>query len=177
MTGGAREAELDELMARLSGGDRSAFRSLYEELRPRTSRVVASRVPASAVPDVVQTVLMKVYASASEFEAGKPCLPWFYAIVANEIRAARRRDARLVLVESPDDALVETSEPESILVRRELERAVQGAVDSLDEDAANAIRSMLGLAAAPDVPAATFRKRVSRAYARLRFLLGGQNAH
>ena len=29
----------------------------------------------------------------------------------------------------------------------------------------------------PDVPAATFRKRVSRAYARLRFLLGGQNVH
>jgi len=171
-----REAELDDLMARLARGDRSAFDRLYEALRPRAQRVVAMRVPPSQAADVVQSTLMNVFARASEFTPGRPCLPWFYAIVANEIRASIRRESRLVASDVAEDALVDEAAPDSLLIERELDRAVERAVELLDVESANAIRALLGRAPLPDVAPAAFRKRVSRAYAKLRLLLGGHDA-
>ncbi|MBX3227819.1 MAG: RNA polymerase sigma factor [Labilithrix sp.] len=172
----AREAELDEWMARLARGDRSAFDPLYAGLRPRAARVVARHVAPSRAEDVLQSALMNVFARASEFTPGRPCLPWFYAVVANEVRAARRRDARLVLGDPPPDALVDDDDPESLLARRELERSIELAIDALDTEAANAILALLGRAPLPDLPAPTVRKRVSRAYGKLRLLLRGHDA-
>jgi RNA polymerase sigma-70 factor, ECF subfamily len=171
-----READLDELMSRLARGDRSAFGPLYEALRPRAARLVTMRLGASFAPDVAQAALLKVFSRASEFEPGRPCLPWFYAIVANEIRGAQRRDARLIATDIADDALVEERDPERDLIARELERAVELAVDALDAESANAIRALLGRAPLPDISPATFRKRVSRAYSKLRLMLGGHDA-
>ena len=86
----AREADLDAWMSRLASGDRSAFEPLYAALRLRARRFALMRVGDEAADDVTQAALLKVFARASEFTPGKPCLPWFYAIVVNEIRAARR---------------------------------------------------------------------------------------
>jgi RNA polymerase sigma-70 factor (ECF subfamily) len=171
-----REAELDELMARLARGDRSAFDALYDGLRPRALRLVTTRVPKAQAADIVQSAMLRVFSRASEFTPGRPCLPWFYAVVANEIRAAKRRDDRFVATEVSEDALVDDAEPETLLLERELERALEAAVDALDEDSANAIRALLGRSPQPDVAPATFRKRVSRAYAKLRLLLGSNDA-
>lgn len=174
-----READLDGLMAGLARGDRSAFAPLYEALRPRAQRLVAMRLGPAAAQDVAQAALMNLFAHASDFEPGRPCLPWFYAIVANEIRAARRSDARVVV--SDGDAFAELSDDadadaEAQLLARELARAVEVAIDSLDVESANAIHALLGRAPLPPIPAATFRKRVSRAYSKLRLLLGGNDA-
>ena len=119
---------------------------------------------------------MKVFARASEFVPGRPCLPWFYAIVANEIRASQRKDGRLVA----DDAVVlgapsAGDDPEAQLATRELERALEAAIDALDADAAEAIHAVLGRGALPRLSPPTFRKRVSRAYAKLRLLLRGHD--
>ena len=171
-----REAELDELMSRLARGDRSAFVPLYEALHPRATRLVVMRLGPASAPDVAQAALLNVFARASDFSPGRPCLPWFYAIVANEIRSARRRDARLVASDIDEDALVDDRDAEGILIARELERAVEVAVDALDAESANAIRALLGRAALPVISPATFRKRVSRAYSKLRLLLGGHDA-
>jgi DNA-directed RNA polymerase specialized sigma24 family protein len=172
-----READLDELMARLTRGDRTAFDGLYAALRPRAMRLVAIRLGEHRAADVAQSALTKVFANASDFEAGRPCLPWFYAIVANEIRSARRSEARLVATELHDDALVDPYHAEAQMVDRELERALDVAIDALDADAANAIRALLGRQPLPDLPPPTFRKRVSRAYTKLRILLGGHDAN
>ena len=171
-----REGDLDALMARLSCGDRSAFDPLYEALRPRAIRLARGQLGEAGAGDVAQAALLNVFARASEFTAGKPCLPWFYAIVANEIQARRRRDRQLVVGErSPDEQAADGSEPEVQLIERELERAVELAVDALDVQSANAVRAMLGQTPMPEIAPATFRKRLSRAYARLRVLLGGDH--
>lgn len=171
-----REAVLDGLMGQLARGDRAAFASLYAALRPRALRLAEARLGKSDAADVAQAALLKVFARASDFTPGRPCLPWFYAIVSNEIQAARRQTARLNL---DDDAVERTldkaPDAENQLLSRELERALDLAVDSLDEHGANAIRAMLGRAPMPDVNPVTFRKRVSRAYARLRLILGGHD--
>jgi RNA polymerase sigma-70 factor (ECF subfamily) len=172
-----REAVLDPLMGRLARGDRSAFDPLYTMLRPRAVRFAEARLGQSEAADVAQTALLKVFSRASDFTPGRPCLPWFYAIVANEIRAAQRQGSKF----KGDDRAFETAvdqlpDPEDQLLSRELERAMTLAIESLDDDAAAAIGAMLGTAPAPSVNAATLRKRVSRAYAKLRLILRGQDA-
>lgn len=69
----------------------------------------------------------------------------------------------------------ETASAEAQLLTKELERALELAVDALDDDAAHAIRALLGRASVPNVNPATLRKRVSRAYAKLRLLLGAHH--
>ena len=172
----AREADLDAWMNRLAGGDRSAFEPLYVALRVRAFRFARMRVGEEVAADVTQAALLNVFARASEFTPGKPCLPWFYAIVVNEIRSAERKVARHVPSEIREDALVASDDAESLMIERELGRALELAVESLDEDAANTISAVLGRAPMPACAPATFRKRVSRAYAKLRLILGVNDA-
>jgi RNA polymerase sigma-70 factor (ECF subfamily) len=172
----AREADLDAWMSRLAGGDRSAFEPLYVALRTRARRLASRRLGETVSDDVTQSALLRVFARASEFTPGKPCLPWFYAIVVNEIRAAQRKDARLVASEIGDDAIVAEEDAESQMIDRELGRALELAVASLDEQDARAIAAVLGRAPVPACAPARFRKRVSRAYAKLRLILGVNDA-
>jgi DNA-directed RNA polymerase specialized sigma24 family protein len=132
-----REGDLDALMARLSRGDRSAFDPLYAALRPRAVRLARARLGEGSAGDIAQAALLDVFARASEFTAGKPCLPWFYAIVANEIQARRRRDGRLVLGEEPTETAFDGADPEAQVMKRELERALDLAVGALDDASAN----------------------------------------
>jgi len=171
-----READLDPLMARLARGDRSAFDELYTTLQPRALRLAEAKLGAGRGADVAQSALLKVFSRASDFEPGRPCLPWFYAIVANEIRSARRKEARLVADPTAGEGVVaEDATAEDQLLARELERSLRLAIDGLDDDAAAALRAMLGLAPLPSTSPVTFRKRVSRAYAKLRLALGGHD--
>lgn len=164
-------------MSRLAQGDRSAFDRLYGALGPHALQIARARVGANDAQDVAQRVLERVFARASDFTPGRPCLPWFYAIVSNELRRDRRQRARLVLGENAAVATVAV-EPtaEAALLERELERALESAVAELDADAAAAIAVLLGRAPPPDVKPATLRKRLSRAYAKLRLLLGSDHA-
>lgn len=172
----ASSPELDRWMARLADGDRSAFEPLYAALYPRAHRLARWRVGDSAAADVAQEALLRVFSRASEFEAGRPVLPWFYAIVANEVRAVLRspQRRRTELRADPDADAVEATDPEQELLERELHQALEQALASLDAPSAEALGALLGRSARPAVEPATFRKRVSRAYVRLRALLQGE---
>ena len=161
------EAELDALMDRLSDGDRGAFQPLYEALRPRALRFARRRLDEASAEDAAQATLLRVFSRASEFEAGRPVLPWFYAIAANEIRALARKKAII------EDDRAPMTDPEAELCDREIARALERAIADLDDDSAQAILAVLERGPRPDAAPATFRKRVSRAYARLRIILGG----
>jgi RNA polymerase sigma factor (sigma-70 family) len=158
-------------MARLARGERDAFEPLFQELQPRARRVAEARLGESQAADVAQSALLKVFAHAHEFTPGRSALAWFYAIVANEVRSARRSSKQHEditeheLAERADSA-------EQRLLTRELTLALEAAIDELDADASQAIHALLGRGAKPQLEAATLRKRVSRAYARLRILLG-----
>jgi RNA polymerase sigma-70 factor (ECF subfamily) len=166
------EAALDALMARLAAGERAAFEPLFRALHPRAVRFARARLKGTTAQDVAQAALLKMFTEAHRFLSGRPVLPWFYAIVANEIRSAQRaaRDPRVHAAEN-EQALASDSHEQTLLAR-ELMRALELAIDTLDDDAAQAIRAQLGEGERPALASATFRKRVSRAYARLRLLLG-----
>ena len=73
------------------------------------------------------------------------------------------------------DAVAATADPEAELVREELRASVRAAIAALDDASAQAIRALLGEGPPAHVAPAALRKRISRAYARLRVLLGGRS--
>jgi RNA polymerase sigma-70 factor (ECF subfamily) len=170
------EAELDALMARLSRGDRDAFDPLFRALHPRAARLARVRLPPDRASDAAQAIMLKVFARASEFEAGSPVLPWFYAVSANELRTHERRRARenaRATAESGARDVSGPDDPERLVLERELRRLVDQALAALDDTSAQAIASLLDETPPQSPGGPAFRKRVSRAYARLRLLLGG----
>lgn len=171
------EADLDTLMARLAQGDRSAFDPLFRALHPRALRLARARIDPASASDVAQAALLKVFARASDFTANRPVLPWFYAVLANELRSSQRAQRRAV--PTAPEQLAGTRDEldlEAELLQRELSRALELAIDQLDGEAADAIHAMLQRAERPQIDPVVFRKRVSRAYARLRLYLGGSHA-
>jgi RNA polymerase sigma factor (sigma-70 family) len=169
----AAEDELDALMARLADGDRAAFDPLFRALYPLALRVASARVGPQRGEDVAQASLVKLFARADDFEPGRPVVPWLYAIVANEVRAVLRSPSR---DQRPIDAAFDVAserDTEATIVEAELERALDDAIRALDASAAAAIAALLGRGPPPAISSTAFRKRISRAYARLRILLGG----
>lgn len=167
-------------MSRLSQGEREAFDPLFRALYPRALRLARIKIDEDDAADVAQAVMTRVFARASEFEAGKPVLPWFYAIAANELRTVQRRTAaagRRTVDEKRAHGLKAAGDPERLLLEQELRGSLDAAIAVLDDESAHAIACMLGDDRPdPGIRASAFRKRVSRAYARLRLLLGGLHA-
>jgi RNA polymerase sigma factor (sigma-70 family) len=175
---GPSERELDALMARLADGDRAAFEPLFTALHPRAVALARMRLEPCDTDDAAQQTLIRVFARASEFTPGRPAIPWFYAIAANEIHAIARRRARAHLREARVEAaeqLATTDDPEAELIRSELRASVRAAVETLDHESARAMRALLGEEPRPDALPPALRKRVSRAYARLRVILGARS--
>jgi RNA polymerase sigma-70 factor (ECF subfamily) len=170
------EAALDALMARLAEGDRAAFDPLFDALHPRALRLARARLDPAAAADAAQATLYKLFAYAPRFQPGRPVLPWFYAIAANEVRAlmhARHAAAARHVPVEDAERLAGDDDPERGLLAQQLRRALDEAVARLDTASVAAIEAVLGEGTRPSVTPATFRKRVSRAYAQLRTLLGG----
>lgn len=164
------EAALDDLMGRLALGERAAFDPLFRALEGRALRLARSRLDDASASDVAQSALLKVFARAHEFTPGRSALAWFYAIVANEVRSVQRKVRPLAPLS--EELPLSTPDAEQILIERELSRALESALSELDSAAAMAIHAVLGRGPKPDLEPATLRKRASRAYARLRILLG-----
>jgi len=168
------EAELDALMARVSDGERAAFTPLFQALHPRALAVASRRLDRSHAAEVAQSSMVKLFANAAAFTPGRPVLPWFYAVVANEVRAELRRHRKATGALS-DELPAGHPGADDALAERDLRRALQQCVDALDPVSAEAIASLLGEAPPPAIAPAAYRKRLSRAYARLRVLLGGDH--
>jgi len=164
-------------MVRLVDGDRAAFDPLFAALHPRAVALARMRLDASDADDAAQQTLVRVFARAHEFTPGRPVLPWFYAIAANEIhglaRGRARGAARCATLDAADH-VAGGADPEAALVDAELRASLRAAIGALDDASASAVRALLGEEARAGVEPAAFRKRVSRAYARLRVILGGR---
>ncbi|MDO9017203.1 MAG: RNA polymerase sigma factor [Deltaproteobacteria bacterium] len=170
----ASEAELDVLMARVSDGEREAFAPLFRALHPRALRVASRRLDRARADEVAQSSMIKLFTHATSFTPGRPALPWFYAVVANEVRAELRRH-RGADGAVPEGIPSPEAAADDALAERELRRALQHCVNALDPTSAEAIAALLGEVSLPPIAPAAQRKRLSRAYARLRALLGGDH--
>ncbi|MBK6460536.1 MAG: sigma-70 family RNA polymerase sigma factor [Myxococcales bacterium] len=165
--------DLDEAMARLASGDRSAFDPVYRRLRPILLRFSTRMLgPGPDADDVTQQALEKIFARASDYDPARPALPWAFAVTSWECATVRRRRRRRGLVERSEDAEAPSTDPsaESTLIDRDLHAALALAVEGLEPaDRATVEQAFAEVRAELDgVSAVAFRKRKERAVKRLR---------
>jgi len=163
-------SDLEALVARLADGDRAAFDPLYEALWPLVRRLADRMLLGSPdAEDAAQEAMTKLFARASHFEPGRSVTSWVLAITAFECKTLRQRQRRR---REKEGAGVDTIEdrlpsPEATAIARDLEAAAVEVLGTLGPADLETIRAVMA-GARPDLPQATFRKRVQRALNRLR---------
>lgn len=86
---------LDDVIARVRGGDREAYRRLIEACESSLRVVVAAIVPEShQVEDVVQDAFVTAYTKLADYEPGTNPVAWLKAIARNLALNERRRWCR-----------------------------------------------------------------------------------
>jgi RNA polymerase sigma factor (sigma-70 family) len=167
---GERAALQQELTA-LSRGERAAFDPLFRRLWPLLRAFAARCLPGAGgeAEDAAQEPLLRVFHRASEFDPGRDALSWIPGIAAWQIRTHRTRARRRreeAASSAPERADASPS-PESVAMARDLSESLERALAAMSpSDAATLIAYARG--ERPDLPGATFRKRVERALERLK---------
>jgi RNA polymerase sigma-70 factor (ECF subfamily) len=136
-----------------------------------------SRDDASA-DDAAQNALLKIFARTSELDLERDALTWALGVTAYECKTARKRTQRKR--ESGDGGLAalraQDLSPEEAVMARELEAAASEVLGTLRPIDIETLRALMH-DARPDVPAATFRKRLERALHRLQVAWRSRHGH
>ena len=158
------------LLRSLASGDRTAIRPAFDLLWPML-RQFAGRILANPMDaeDAAQQALVKVFAQAARFDSKRNGVAWALAITSFECRTMRRRAQRR-REQVLDGAVTETAatgaSPEMAVIARQLEAAARDVLRDLkEEDICTIVAAMADERPAGD---ATFRKRLERAFGRLR---------
>ncbi len=164
------EPSLDARMARLADGDRDEIAPVYAALWPEVHAFCARFFEGdrARADDVAQQALLSLFRRAHTYDAEGSARGWALAVAYWECRSERRRAGRRREAPYVADADARAAAPDpDIALREDLARAM-GALSAADRDALRA--AIDGASQGP-----THRKRLSRARARLRALLGGSD--
>jgi RNA polymerase sigma-70 factor (ECF subfamily) len=165
----AGKAALQQELTALARGDRTAFDPLFRRTWPLVRGFAARTLPAAESEDAAQESMLRIFSRASEFDPSRDALAWILGVAGWQIRthrtrARRRREQTDVGAERRADR---AASPEEAAIARDLAVALDRALGQLPPgDAATLVAYARG--ERPDVPGATFRKRVQRALGRLR---------
>lgn len=160
--------ELDDAMARVAAGDRSAFDRVFGRLWPVVLRLCRQLLNDEADAwDAAQQALEKVLLRAGEYDPVRPAVPWALAMASWECRTLlrrrhRRREEARPLIDCPGPL-----SDEETLVRKQLTEAALAALGHLSEADQEVLVATFWEQAA-SVSGATLRKRRERALRRLR---------
>jgi RNA polymerase sigma-70 factor (ECF subfamily) len=164
------DENLEALMLRLAAGDRAAFDPLYDALSPLVHRLTARMMRgAPEADDAAQEAMTKMFARASQYEHGRSVTTWVLAITAYECRTLLQRQRRRREDEQPLEAHAgdASATPEDLAIARDLEAAAREVLGTLRAVDVETLRAS-ARGDRPDLPQATFRKRLERALARFR---------
>jgi RNA polymerase sigma-70 factor (ECF subfamily) len=162
-------ANLDRLMSAAADGDRAAIDPLFHALWPLAVKLATRFVGDLALAeDCAQEALVRLFGQLAEYERDRDALTWALTLVAWQSRTARRkRERRNEVAEVVDGAALDGV---TLVEERELIRVALASLESLAPHDIEVITAAitdddeLRRALAP----ATFRKRLERAFARLR---------
>jgi RNA polymerase sigma-70 factor (ECF subfamily) len=169
------------LVERVQQGDKRAFDALVIKYQSRVVKVITRylRDPVEAM-DLAQEAFIKAYRALPNFRGESAFYTWLYRIAINTAKnhvvAQGRRPptddveaSEAEFYEGPS-ALKDTSTPERMVLRDEIERVVFEAIEALPEDLKTAITlreledmSYEEIAEVMNCPIGTVRSRIFRA--------------
>ena len=169
------------LVERVQQGDKRAFDALVLKYQSRVVKVITRylRDPVEAM-DLAQEAFIKAYRALPNFRGESAFYTWLYRIAINTAKnhvVAQGRRPPMDDVEAGEaefydgpSALKDTSTPERIALRDEIERVVFEAIEALPEDLRTAITlreledmSYEEIAEVMNCPIGTVRSRIFRA--------------
>jgi RNA polymerase sigma factor (sigma-70 family) len=171
----AREA-IQALFKRLASGDRTAIEPAFAALWPILRGFAARALHDDGHgEDAAQQALIKLFAQVSGFDPSRDAVAWAIAITSYEVRSIRRRGLRRreEALDGAADAVTTTGTPEALIVERDLARAAHEALSGMKEEDRVAI--LVAIGEGRPSGDATFRKRLQRAFARLRQAWGARH--
>lgn len=170
-----------ELVRRVKKGDRVAFDLLFTRYQHKIHSLVGRYVrdPDEAL-DVAQEAFIKAWRALPQFRGDSQFYTWLYRIAVNcaknHLVARDRRPPSLDFdigvdgVGATPDLLQDLDDPESLLARDELQKAIFAAVHDLPEDLRSAVSlcefdglSYEEIAIVMECPVGTVRSRIFRA--------------
>jgi len=169
------------LVERVQQGDKRAFDALVMKYQSRVVKVITRylRDPVEAM-DLAQEAFIKAYRALPNFRGESAFYTWLYRIAINTAKnhvVAQGRRPPMDDVEASEaefyegpSALKDTSTPERMVLRDEIERVVFDAIEALPEDLRTAITlreledmSYEEIAEVMNCPIGTVRSRIFRA--------------
>lgn len=159
---------LTAAVLRLADGDRSAFDVVYDGARPAVVRVCTRILGAGPdAEDASQDALVKVMARLGDYDPHRgPAMGWILTTAAWEARTHRRRRERRR--EGPLEGEGPQAEPTT---DAEVAHELRTLAERLEPRDCEVVLAALGDQPRPQVPPATYRKRLQRALERLRALV------
>lgn len=119
------------------------FNSIYQEFQPKIQRYLRHLAGDSAVPDLTQTVFLKVSQSLDSFRGESSLATWIYRIATNTAHdyalssQVKQRETEVLF----DDTVSMDDLPDSVspgtdqeYIRREMNECVRGVVGRLPEN-------------------------------------------
>ncbi len=170
-----------ELVQRVQNGDKKAFDMLVLKYQRKILRLVSRYIhdPGEAL-DVAQETFIKAYRALPRFRGESAFYTWLYRIAINTSKnylvAQGRRppendiDAKDAEQYAAETVLKEYATPEHLLLRDEIEKTINEAIEKLPDELRMAITlrefegmSYAEIAEAMDCPIGTVRSRIFRA--------------
>lgn len=164
---GSQYEDLNRQMAKLADGDRSAFEPIFELVWPSVKNFAERALNNSPdAEDAAQSALLKIFAQASGYKKELDALPWILTVTAFECKTIRQKHTRrreqgamdLVIDQATDNSL----NSEEILIEKDLYAALNKVIESLPLSDQETIKVAFERKERPNIPPATFRKRVER---------------
>jgi len=175
-------AKDQELLDRISGGDKRAMQVLYERYdRALLSFLIGRGAEHSEASDALHDTMIEVWRSASKFSGKSSVKTWIFSIARNKLVDQFRKAERISLTdnipETPDDA----PNPEAVAVAAGQAKLVQGCLDGLSPLHKSVIRLAFyedltydEISQIEDVPVGTIKTRIFHAKKLLLRCLGSR---
>jgi len=125
-----------EWMARIRDGDMEAFRCLVEAHQARVVGTISKMLGSDAeAEDLAQQVFIRIWKSAPRYQPTAKFTTWLFRITRNLVFNELRRKRHFVdqADEMPEPAERRDQEPDKVLMKGELQSAIQNAIDQLPE--------------------------------------------
>lgn len=176
---------LDQLIAKASSGDMSAFNTLME-LHQQRMYAVAFRMCGNRedAQDCLQEAMLRIYRAIGSFKGDSAFSTWAYRITMNacldELRRRKKKQSASVdeLLDSGWMPADPGMTPEQQVVSRDLRGALADAIDRLPEDMRSCVvlRDIQGyayeeIAEILQINVGTVKSRISRAREKLRTII------